>query len=46
MALLRCNKCGHVAEAFADQIGMNTPCPACGNHVPVYDTVLFVRKVL
>ncbi len=46
MALLRCNKCGHVAEASADQIGTNTPCPACGNHVPVYDTVLFVRKVL
>ena len=46
MALLRCNKCGHVAEAHATQIGTNVPCPACGNHVPVYDTVLFVRKVL
>lgn len=46
MALLRCNKCGHVAEAPAEQIGTHTSCPACGNPVPVYDTVLFVRKVL
>lgn len=46
MALLRCNKCGHVAEAHAAQIGTSIPCPACTNPVPVYDTVLFVRKVL
>lgn len=46
MALLRCNKCGHVAEAPTGLIGTAVPCPACDNRVPVYDTVLFVRKVL
>lgn len=46
MALLRCNKCGHVAEAPAAQTGTSVPCPACGSPVQVYDTVLFVRKVL
>lgn len=46
MALLRCNKCGHVAEAPASQISTSVPCPACQNPVQVYDTVLFVRKVL
>jgi len=46
MALVRCNKCGHVAETHTAQIGTSIPCPACANPVPVYDTVLFVRKVL
>lgn len=46
MAILRCNKCGHVAEAPTDRIGASIDCPACANPVPVYDTVLFVRKVL
>lgn len=46
MALLRCNKCGHVAEAPAGLIGTAMSCPTCDNRVPVYDTVLFVRKVL
>ncbi|HMY50242.1 MAG TPA: hypothetical protein PLD90_11420 [Rhodocyclaceae bacterium] len=46
MALLRCNQCGHVAEPAADTVGQHLPCPHCGTSVPVYDTVLFVRKVL
>ncbi|WP_088179368.1 hypothetical protein [Zoogloea sp. LCSB751] len=46
MAILRCNKCGHVAEAPTEVIGTSIDCPACANPVPVYDTVLFVRKVL
>lgn len=46
MAILRCNKCGHVAEAPTDRIGASIDCPACANPVQVYDTVLFVRKVL
>lgn len=46
MAILRCNKCGHVAEAPTAQIGNNVSCPACTQPVPVYDTVLFIRKVL
>ena len=46
MALIRCNKCGHVAEMAAEHIGTSVACPACGNETPAYDTVLFVRKVL
>lgn len=46
MAVLRCNKCGYVAEAPVGQIGTTVPCPACDNPVPVYDTVKFVREVL
>ncbi|MCK6386483.1 hypothetical protein [Zoogloea sp.] len=46
MALIRCNKCGHVAEVAAGLTGTSLACPACGNETPAYDTVLFVRKVL
>lgn len=46
MAILRCNKCGHVAEVPTGLIGTEVSCPACDNRVPAYDTVLFVRKVL
>lgn len=46
MAILRCSKCGGVAEAPAEMIGKALGCTTCGNEVPVYDTVLFVRKVL
>ena len=46
MAILRCSKCGHVAEAASEYIGKAISCPHCGNETPVYDTVLFVRKVL
>jgi len=46
MAILRCNKCGHVAEVAGENIGKSVGCPQCAQEVPVYDTVLFVRKVL
>lgn len=46
MAIFRCNKCGHVAEALGEHAGKSIDCPNCGNAVQVYDTVLFVRKVL
>lgn len=46
MAILRCNKCGHVAETSAEFVGRQIPCPQCTQAVSVYDTVLFVRKVL
>lgn len=46
MALLRCNKCGHVAEVPIDYIGKQIPCPACTQPVTAYDTVLFVKKLL
>lgn len=46
MAILRCNKCFHVAEVAGELVGKTVACPACGNDVPAYDTVLFVNKVL
>lgn len=46
MAILRCNKCGHIAELPAETIGKSVGCEKCGNEVRVYDTVLFLRKVL
>ena len=46
MAILRCNKCFHVAEVAGELVGKTVACPACGNEVPAYDTVLFVKKVL
>ncbi|MBL8446029.1 MAG: hypothetical protein JNJ44_01300 [Zoogloeaceae bacterium] len=46
MAILRCNKCGHVAELPAETIGKSVGCEKCGNEGRAYDTVLFVRKVL
>ncbi|HNA68414.1 MAG TPA: hypothetical protein PLD21_12245 [Rhodocyclaceae bacterium] len=46
MAILRCNHCGHVAETRVDANGQNMPCPRCITPAPVYDTVVFIRKVL
>ncbi|WP_300441534.1 hypothetical protein [Zoogloea sp.] len=46
MAILRCNKCFHVAEVAGELVGKTVACPACGTEVPAYDTVLFVNKVL
>lgn len=46
MAILRCNKCGHVAEVPGELTGQQIACPQCTQPVAVYDTVLFVRKVL
>ena len=46
MAILRCNKCFHVAEVAGELVGKTVACPACGTDVPAYDTVLFVKKVL
>ena len=46
MAILRCNHCGHVAETLVDANGQNMPCPRCITPAPVYDTVVFIRKVL
>lgn len=46
MAIIRCNKCGHVAEVAGENIGKSVGCPQCAHDVPVHDTVLFVRKLL
>jgi len=46
MAILRCNKCGHVAEVPGELTGQQIACAQCTQPVSVYDTVLFVRKLL
>lgn len=46
MGIYRCNTCGHLAEAANDSIGSSPACPKCAAANPVYDTTLFVSKVL
>ena len=46
MAILRCNKCGHLEELPREAAGTTLPCPRCRTPVQAYDTVLFVGKVL
>jgi hypothetical protein len=46
MTILRCNKCGHLAEHPPESAGSTLPCPRCGTPNQVYDTVLFIGKVL
>lgn len=46
MTILRCNKCGHVAELAPEAAGTTLSCPSCAAPAPAYDTTVFVRKVL
>ncbi len=46
MTILRCNRCGSLAELPPDALGTTRPCPRCGSPTQVYDTVVFVGKVL
>lgn len=46
MTILRCNKCGQLQELPQQTAGTATPCPRCGTPTQIYDTVLFVSKVL
>lgn len=46
MGLYRCNKCGHLAEVAASEIGSSSNCPRCGHANTAYDTVFFVGKLL
>lgn len=46
MAILRCAHCGHIAETRVDANGQTMPCPRCITPAPVYDTVVFISKVL
>ncbi len=46
MAIYRCNKCGHLAEMIAAQVGTTMGCPQCGQSNPIYDTTFFVKKLL
>lgn len=46
MALFRCNKCGHLREVPNEYIGKSVKCPHCSQATPIYDTTVFVEKLL
>lgn len=46
MAISRCNKCGTVTELERELVGTNHGCVRCDTSNPVYDTVVFINKVL
>lgn len=46
MAISRCNKCGTLAEFDREAVGTLSDCSRCGTSLPIYDTVLFVGKLL
>ena len=46
MAILRCNRCGHLQEQPDGQVGETFPCPSCNNPTPIYGTLFFVGKLL
>lgn len=46
MAVSRCNKCGTVTEHDSTSVGTHHDCARCGTSLPIYDTVLFVSKML
>ena len=46
MALLRCGACSHLREVPNRYIGKSVKCPQCKKTAPIYDTVVFVEKVL
>lgn len=46
MSISRCNKCGAITEHEREMIGTNFSCIRCGTSSPIYDTALFVNKLL
>ena len=46
MAILRCNRCGHLQEQADGLVGETTPCPSCENPTPIYGTLFFIGKLL
>uniref|UniRef100_UPI0040568F34 hypothetical protein n=1 Tax=Candidatus Electronema sp. TaxID=2698783 RepID=UPI0040568F34 len=46
MAIFRCNKCAHLREVPSEHVGKAVKCPRCQQAVTIYDTVLFVEKLL
>ncbi|WP_234084521.1 DUF1887 family protein [Azonexus sp. R2A61] len=46
MAILRCNKCGYLAEIADTQAGKSQPCPKCETAAVAYPTLFFVEKLL
>lgn len=46
MAILRCNKCGLLAEQADNQAGQNVACPKCAAPATIYPTLFFIEKLL
>lgn len=46
MAILRCNKCGLLAEHADNQAGQSIACPKCTVPAMVYPTLFFIEKLL
>jgi DNA-directed RNA polymerase subunit RPC12/RpoP len=46
MAILRCNKCGLLAEQVDTHAGHEITCPKCGTLAMVYPTLFFIEKLL
>lgn len=46
MALFRCNKCAHLREVPSEHVGKSAKCPKCQQSVTIYDTVLFIERLL
>lgn len=46
MAIFRCNKCAHLREIPSEHVGKTVKCPRCQQAVTIYDTVLFIEKLL
>lgn len=46
MALFRCRHCGHLREVAQEHIGKQAKCPQCREVSPIYDTLLFIEKIV
>lgn len=46
MSISRCNKCGTITEHEREMIGTSFSCVRCATSNPIYDTTLFVNKLL
>lgn len=46
MAIFRCNKCAHLREVPSEHVGKSAKCPKCQQSVTIYDTVLFIERLL
>lgn len=46
MAILRCNKCGLLAEQGDGLAGQSIACPKCADPAKIYPTLFFIEKLL
>ena len=46
MAIFRCHKCSYLREVPKQHIGKKVKCPVCQQVILIYDTLVFIKKVL